>query len=607
MCGILGSVNLTFDHTILDLISHRGPDFAHIEQYDVADNTIHFGHRRLAILDLTEAGNQPMSTEDNRFSIIFNGEIFNHQELRTNLTDIEFRGHSDTETILYYLAKNGIEGVRDFNGQFAFAFLDKEAKKLFLARDPFGVKPLYFYQEDREMVFSSEIRPINALIRATLNKAALAQSLKLRYNPAENTLYNEIKKLMPGHYIECNLSDFKIILKPFIKPRLIKKELSLQQAVNQYGDLFEKAVKRQLMADVGIGVLLSGGIDSALVTYFAVKNSKDKIKSFTIGFEDDDDANELEEARISSNILGTHHYEVVIGQKDFGAMLEEVVRTVEEPLGTTSSIPMYFLNKEVAKHVKVVLTGQGADEPLGGYARYKGELYRKIFPPFLSRLLKPVAPLIKNEKIRRFLMASGERDIVRRFEKTYMLFDDDSIQRLTGLVDRDSYTSIDYFYRLVNGDSITPLEAMMSIDKHMNLADDLLLYTDKVSMHFGVETRVPVLDFELIEYIESLPMKFRIHQGEGKYIHKEFAKLVLPEKIVNRKKKGFKSPTGKWFEQDLGEMIQKVLKDNSNIFNQLFDSNEVNEILYLHKRGYNQEKQLFLILSLYFWFKNATL
>lgn len=607
MCGILGSVNLTFDHTILDLISHRGPDFAHIEQYGVADTTIHFGHRRLAILDLTETGNQPMTTEEGRFSIIFNGEIFNHQELRATLPEIEFRGHSDTETILYYLAKKGIEGIRDFNGNFAFAFLDKEAGKLYLARDPFGVKPLYYYQADGQMVFSSEIRPINALIPVTLNKSALAQSLKLRYNPAENTLYNEIRKFLPGHYMECNLSDFEIHLKPFIKPRLIKKELNLQQAVNQYGDLFEKAVQRQLMADVDIGVLLSGGIDSALVTYFAVKNSEDKIKSFTIGFEDDDDANELVEARISSDILGTDHHEVVISQKDFGAMLEEVVRIVEEPLGTTSSIPMYFLNQEVAKHVKVVLTGQGADEPLGGYARYKGELYRNIFPPFLSRLLKPIAPLVKIEKIRRFLLSSGERDIVRRFEKTYMLFDDDSIRRLTGLEDKDSYNSIDYFYHLVKGGSMSPLEAMMSIDKHMNLADDLLLYTDKVSMHFGVETRVPILDFELIEYIESLPMRFRIHQGEGKYIHKEFAKLVLPEKIVNRKKKGFKSPTGKWFEQDLGRMIQNMLKDNSNMFNQFFDSNEVNKILHLHKRGYNQEKQLFLILSLYFWFKNATL
>jgi asparagine synthase (glutamine-hydrolysing) len=310
---------------------------------------------------------------------------------------------------------------------------------------------------------------------------------------------------------------------------------------------------------------------------------------------------------LSASILGTEHHEVVINQQNFKAVLEDVVRIIEEPLGTTSSIPMYFLNKEVSNHVKVVLTGQGADEPLGGYTRYKGEIYRKYFPPVLSRMLSPMASHIKNEKIRRFLQSSGTSDIASRFEKAYALFDDASIFRLTGLKDNLSITKIDYFYQLIQANHRSPVEAMMAIDKHLNLADDLMIYTDKVSMHFGVETRVPILDFDLITFIESLPLKYKIHNGSGKHIHKEFARQVLPDTIVNRPKKGFKSPTAKWFEQDPGSLLEAMTKDSTNSFNLWFDTNEVKKILHLHQKGFNQEKQLFLLISLYFWFKNATL
>jgi asparagine synthase (glutamine-hydrolysing) len=607
MCGILGAVNQDIDHSILDLIRHRGPDFAQICRYNTQFAEVTLAHSRLAILDLAETGNQPMTTRDNNYSIIFNGEIFNHLDLRASMSDVMFKGHSDTETILHYLAKNGIDGLKDFNGNFAFGFLDVKAQKLYLARDPFGVKPLYYHHDGHRLIFSSEIRPILAMVKATLNKAALGEVLKLRYNPAEDTLYNEIKKVKPGHYIVYDLVNESLELNSFLKPLGPKRTINFQQAVHQYGDLFEQAVRRQLMGDVEIGTLLSGGVDSALVTYFAAKNCKSKIKTFTVGFEDNDDANELNEARLSASILGTEHHEVVINQQDFGAVLEDVVRIVEEPLGTTSSIPMYFLNREVSNHVKVVLTGQGADEPLGGYTRYKGEIYRKYFPPVLSRMLSPMASHIKNEKIRRFLQSSGTSDIVSRFEKTYALFDDASIFRLTGLKDNLSITKIDYFYQLIQANHRSPVEAMMAIDKHLNLADDLMIYTDKVSMHFGVETRVPILDFDLVTFIESLPFKYKIHNSSGKHIHKEFARQVLPDTIVNRPKKGFKSPTDKWFEQDLGSLLEAMTKDSTNSFNLWFDTNEVKKILHLHQKGFNQEKQLFLLISLYFWFKNATL
>lgn len=605
MCGILGSVNISFENSTLDLIKHRGPDYGKIIKYTIAGSEVTLGHRRLSIVDLSPTGHQPMNTFDGKFNIIFNGEIYNHLDLRKKLTDINFKGHSDTETILYHLAANGPDGLKDLNGIFALAFVDEEKQKLILARDPFGVKPLYYTIQENRIVFASEIRPIKDLIKTTLSKDSLSELLKLRYNPSENTLFNEIKKLLPGHIIEYDLNTLTYELKPFGSFKTQKKNITLNQALNQYGDLFEKAVKRQLMSDVDLGVLLSGGIDSALVTHFAVKNSTSKIKSFTVGFDDlNDPQNELLDARESAEILGTDHHEIVINQKDFERELEEVVNIIEEPLGTTSSIPMYFLNKEVSKHVKVVLTGQGADEPLGGYPRYLGEIYGERIPRFLTNLLKPLIPAIKHEKLRRFINSSGEKDIIKRFEKTYALFHDHEIYKIINQKESIVYPKINYFYDLIGGKHLKPVEAMMAIDLRMNLSDDLLLYTDKVSMNFGLETRVPILDLELIQFINSLPLNFKINNGNGKFIHKEFAKTVLPENLVNRKKKGFLSPTNKWFNENLGLIIEKIVEDDTSKFNKIFVKKEILNLLKRHREGFNQEKQLFLILSLYFWFKN---
>lgn len=607
MCGILGSVNLPFDESALDIIRHRGPDFGLIENYSIDDNEIYFGHRRLAILDLSATANQPMSTDDGNYSIIFNGEIYNHLELRAELLDAKFHGHSDTETLLKHLAQHGVEGVKELNGIFSFAFLDKLNQKLFLVRDCFGVKPMYFHLTENIILFSSEIKPITSLISTTLDKESLAQLLKLRYIPSEGTMNIEIKKLHPGHYLEYNLRTHKTEIKTYIKPIVQKKEMTMNLALHQYGDLFETAVQRQLIADVDVGLLLSGGIDSALISYFAVRNSSYKIKSFTIGFMEEDESNELEDARKSSEILKTDHHEVRIDQSDFQQALETVIRIVEEPLGTTSSIPMYFLNKEVSKHVKVVLTGQGADEPLGGYNRYKAEYYRQYVPTFAFKLLEPISVYIKNEKLRRFIYSSVENDVIKRFEKAYSLFSDKEISLLIGQKETKSYQNIQYFYDLLGADNLSPVEAMMAVDMRMNLADDLLVYTDRVSMNFGIETRVPFLDLELIEFLESLPLKYKIRNGNGKFIHKEFAKMVLPSEIINRRKKGFQSPTNKWFNQGLGDFILRIMEDNDSGFHQIFDKQQVLKVLAHHKNGFNQEKQLFLLLSLYFWFKNANL
>lgn len=606
MCGIVGTVNKPFDNQTLDLIRHRGPDDGDIVTLEAGDDEIYLGHRRLSIQDLTSAGHQPMHSACGKFVIIFNGEIYNHLELREKLPDIEWRGHSDTETIVNYIARYGIESIRDFNGIFGFGLFDIENSKLYVARDRYGVKPIYFYQAETELIFGSEIRPIKKLIHDEIDKDNLATLLKLRYNPAPTTLYKNIQKLRAGHVLEYDVKKHSLEMRSFIRPVAVNHTIAFEKATEKYGELFEQAIKRQLLADVEVGVLLSGGIDSALVAYYAQKQSEKPIKTFTIGFSEDDESDETLDARETARILGTEHYEIKISDDQFESVFRKCIEIVEEPLGTTSIIPMYYLNELVASHgVKVVLTGQGADEPLGGYTRYRGEMMYGKIPPFVFSLAKPLSGLVKNESIYRAINSLGEKDIVKRWELIYALFSDKEIQKLIKVSESKSGELIKYFYELLGGSKKDSTNAMMSNDMRMNLCDDLLLYTDKISMNFSIEARVPMLDNDLVDFIESLPLEYKIRGKEGKYIHKKFAESVLPKEIIYRKKKGFKSPTEKWFRGEKGLKYKNMLVSNNGVFGQVFDVKEVAKIFDTHMNGKrNMEKQLFMLISIYYWMEN---
>jgi len=608
MCGIVGTINKSFNNTILDLINHRGPDDSEILDLGIGKNKITLGHRRLAIQDLSSAGHQPMYSVCEKFIIIFNGEIYNHLDLRKKLDSIEFNGHSDTETIVNYIAKFGIGSVKDFNGIFGFSFLDIENEKLYLVRDRYGIKPFYYHSGNEILIYSSEIRPIKSIIDSDIDKNNLATLLKLRYNPAPITLYKNIDKLRAGHILEYDLKNHSMNISSFITPVMIDKNISFDEALIKYGELFEEAIKRQLLADVEVGVLLSGGIDSALVAYFAQKYSNKPIKTFTIGFEEDDDSDETNDARESAHILGTEHYEIKITDNQFEEVFRKCIEIVEEPLGTTSIIPMYFLNELVSKYgVKVVLTGQGADEPLGGYKRYQGEVLAEKIPSFVFNTLKPFSKFIKNESIFRAINSLGEKDIIKRFELIYSLFSQEEIKRLIGVDELKSNSLINYFYELLGGKEKDTVNSMMSNDMRMNLCDDLLLYTDKISMNFSIEARVPMLDNDLIDFLESLPLEYKIKGKEGKYIHKKFAESVLPKEIIYRQKKGFKSPTEKWFRGEKGLMYKNMLISNESRFSKYFNIKEVAMIFNIHRSGKrNMEKQLFTLISIYYWMeKNA--
>jgi asparagine synthase (glutamine-hydrolysing) len=618
MCGIAGSINCVTDNRTLSLISHRGPDRHELIELPIGNHKLYFGHARLSILDLSEAGNQPMFTDCKNYCIVYNGEIYNHEELRKKLTGINFKGHSDTETILYYIREFGIDAVKDFNGIFAFAFADLKNKKTYFVRDRFGIKPLYYVSGKNQFGFSSEIRPLRFLVKRDINKGVLLNGLKMRYCPSPLTIYQNIYKAEPGQIISCDLNSDTVIINKhyFLAPKVTgKRKDEVGKLVKIYGDLFEKAVERQLMADVEIGILLSGGIDSALVAAIAKQKSAASVKAFTIGFEGNyAGIDEIDYAAQTAATLGIEHFYKRVGFSDLFNSLRKIVKIVEEPIGTTSIIPMYYLSELAASKVKVVLSGQGADEPLGGYTKYhylhileKIRLFRK-----LSSAGKKFEFLYgKKEKIRRLVTAALSGDVICAYSAYNSIFSNNEISDLLEPSMREK--NMEGFFKTEkviheiwrNRMSLIPdvKKAFLYYDLRTSLSDDLLMYTDKITMNFGLECRVPVLDNDLIEFIESLDNKYKFNSKEGKIIHKQFALEYLSAEIINRKKLGFQSPTDVWFRENRDEVERIILAGKQ--FKDIFDITAVKKLLAEHAGGKNREKQIFLLLSIVYLLEEA--
>lgn len=609
MCGILGTINQKITPDALESIHHRGPDFQ--DTYDWKN--ISFGHTRLSIVDLSEAGNQPMRTINDDFAIIFNGEIYNHQELRKGLKIRQFKGYSDTETILYDLQENGIEAVRKFNGIFAFALLDKKQNKLFLVRDPFGVKPLYYYKIDGEIQsFSSEIKPLFALgAKKEFNDDQLPTFLKLRYVPSPNTLFKNVYKVEPGTILEIDGETGKILKSTSFQN--VPKEtikISTEEALDEYDNLLKKAVKRQLMADMPVSLLLSGGVDSALLAKLIKEETGESLKTYTAGYDlADNSINELEDAQKTAQWLDLENEVVILSEDGFLKSLPQLIDAVEEPLGSGSIYPINFLAKKINEDgYKVTLTGQGVDEPWGGYRRYNTQQTLEGLGKMPIPFLKQMGATFKNDSIRRGINTLNAKNRAGRFMESYSLFDDQMLQDILNpwfKKDNNTQTLIAEKLKALGLEDKTAISAMMNLDARMNLSDDLLLYTDKISMQHSLETRVPFLDLDLMAFAESLPHHLKVGLFKNKWLHKKLAERHLPKEIIYRKKRGFYTPQKLWFKGEIGDKLEDMLTTDNQLFSQYFNKEEIKRYFRLHRTGkVNYEKQLYLLVSLFFWMKN---
>ncbi len=615
MCGILGSVNINDTASYLDEIKHRGPDGSGAASFLINENQIHLLHRRLSIIELGEAGLQPMFSSDNKACITFNGEIYNHLQLREKLQGVDFKGHSDTETIANYFCKFGIEkSLMELNGIFSFAFLDIEKKLLYLARDRFGVKPLYYWFQNNQLLFSSEIRPFRMRLHPKIDVAVLAHSLIMRYTPSPSTVYEGIYKVEPGQLLKFDLASGITLEKSYFVPitrSLGTKKGEFKKLVKEYGDLFEKAVERQLMSDVEVGILLSSGVDSALVAAIAKQKSKSALKTFTVGFEGvHHGIDEITLAKHTAHILGLENYSRKTDSSHLLSSIKEIVEIVEEPIGTTSILPMYYLSQLASSQVKVVLSGQGADEPLGGYHKYRSLPlleYSRNFKSLMNFTKSAKYFYNKKENIRRLASAMQCSDDIDSLIELNAISGINEVANLMVPSMRKHYKEVlraqqrfinETWKKRMPGKNTSIKNLFLYYDTRTSLADDLLMYTDKVTMHFGLECRVPILDNELIEFIESLKPQYKFNSREGKIIHKKFAKEYLPSSIIERKKLDFKSPTEAWFRSHYKQIMEIFSAFHSSYKH--IDVDAVKGLLSRHYNGKNLEKHIFLLLSMHY-------
>jgi asparagine synthase (glutamine-hydrolysing) len=571
MCGIFGAVTspaVAIDTEAgLAWLRHRGPDSEGIATEELRGRRVVLGHTRLAILDLSPAGHQPMASHDGRWLLSYNGEAYNHLALRRGM-EAKFRGHSDTETLAEHLAAHGLDAtLARLDGMFAFAALDRAEGKLHLVRDAFGIKPVYYMLLPQGgIAFASEVRALMALtgLVPAVDSDALQCFLTLRFVPSPRTLWRGIRRLPAGHRLSFDLATGEAKLERYIEPVTERYAEGRGRAVERYHDVLSEAVERQLLSDVPVGVLLSGGIDSALVAALAKEKGR-RLPCYTVGFGADHKECEIEDARGTASALDLPFVAVTVSPQDLMATIDQVVDSLEEPIVSTSALAIWHLIGRMRQDVTVALSGQGSDEPWGGYTRYQNEVLRRLLPtPAMAGWVGRAVGGYRRlpEAVQRALRSLPIESPAERFREAYALFTASQRQTLTGRADDGrALGDIDYWLAWIDHTGREPVEAMMSVDARTCLPDDWLLYTDKISMAYALEVRVPILDLEVVRFVESLPRSFRLAPGRRKIVHKMMAARYLPSSIVNRRKKGFPIPFGAWSRAALRSRVEGALLD----------------------------------------------
>src|ERR1700733_135 len=619
MCGICGQYNfgsaLPVKRSHLELMTrslrHRGPDD---EGYYIA-GPLGFGFRRLSIIDLA-GGHQPMSDERQSVWVVFNGEIYNFLELRRELEGYGhvFRTNSDTEVIIHGYKQWGDDVLNRLNGMFGLAIWDAQQRRLVLARDPFGIKLLYYRIEGHSLYFGSEMRAVRATMPGTaeIDPTALNLFLRFRYTPSPYTILKGVHKLAPGTKLTVEDGSYQVSRWYQFKPVPFAPPKSSGEAREELLGIYKAAVKRQLISDVPVGLLLSGGIDSGLL--LALMNlAGDSWPTYTVGYGSTFADDELADAEETARILKSKHTSVSITRSIFEEALPNIVACLEEPIATSSIVPMYFVCERARQDVKVALVGQGPDELFGGYRRHLGVRYGAYWGGLPSWMRGPfssaIAALPRNETLKRGAYSLAIPERMARYQHVLSLLPGDQVDGLfqNGLLKpKSGDTILDCWNGMADLMAETDeLGGLQFLEVRSTLPDELLMYADKLSMAHGLELRVPFLDKEIVEYAERLPANLKVRNGSRKWLHRQVCRDYLPESILKRPKRGFAmNVVDDWFRGAIdGRMNETLLDEKSKIYDYLRPS-AVRELFEKHSSGQeDNHKMLFSLVVFEEWLR----
>ena len=627
MCGICGTVGIHEDGLIDEMtaaLTHRGPD----DRGTFSEGEVNLGHTRLSIIDLA-GGHQPVFSPDGRLAIVFNGEIYNYRELREELEGHgeHFETASDTEVLLRLYQRYGADSLEKLNGMFAFAVWDRHTGELFLARDRVGIKPLYYIETPRGLVFASETK---ALLRhrgwdRSLNTHAIRDYLALRYVPGTTGLFKAVKRLPAGHFMRYVQGRVEIARYWSPPVAAAGRPRSEAECLEELQELLERSVRRRLVADVPLGAYLSGGTDSSAIVALMTRLGAGPVKTFSVGFDYAHD--ELGEAAETARQLGCDHHEIECRAKDV-ELLPEIVYHSDEPLGDAIAIPMYQLARAAKREVSVILTGEGGDEILAGYLFHKvlwaTQLYRRSVPRFVRRgLLRPLAGLMPASllnhafKYPAYLGNRGKRKALDFLDVAESGSLDQSYRHLISLFDdRDTHDLFsDEFDEQLCGETpvwsprsegdADPFNEMLGLQFDHWLPDNMLLRQDKMSMAAAIEGRVPFLDHELIEFSFGLPRSMRLRGLTGKYLLRKALERMLPRETAQRRKMPFYVPLENFFEDPkFVELMEDTLSESSVRARGIFQPQAVAALRgAMKRREFLPVKQVFSLITLELWLR----
>lgn len=620
MCGIAGKLNFDSEDRIersdiesmLTPIAHRGPDARGIH----LDRNVGLGHCRLSIIDV-DGGNQPMANEDETIWIVFNGEIYNFQSLRQDLLKKGhiFRSRTDTEVILHLYEEHGANCVKYLRGMFAFAIWDTKRRRMFIARDRVGIKPLYYCQTREAFYFASELKAIIAdpSVPREIYAPAIHQFLSFFYVPGEDTLIQSVKKLLPGHYLI--VENGRITIEQYWDLQFTEERWNkpFGETVEELRELLGATVRNHMIADVPVGVLLSGGVDSSAILSFAVQRTDKKIKTFTVGFDGGKVVDERPYARLTAEQFGTEHFDISIASGDFWNFLPAYVRHMEEPVCEPPAVALYYVSKLARDHVKVLLSGEGGDEAFAGYPNYANMLKLEQLNFILGPFAKPAGlginlagKIYGDARFQRygralgrglpsyyFSRTSGPSSIFNRHKQAFCKSE---------FLQDAAMSPREFITKLAEPAKHEPLlNQMLYVDSKTWLPDDLLVKADKMTMANSLELRVPLLDHEVLEFAASLPVDFKVRGKQTKRILKAAFAKVLPKEILTRKKAGFPVPYESWLRREFRENLEDTLLSQRSLSRGYFEKEEVVRLLRANAHEGGRAKEVFSLLVLELW------